>query len=151
MAYYKIGNDYTTDVVLGSLIDAANRGVKVRFILDGMFRGIGSDFNEILYAFEENPNIEFKYYEKPNLLKPWTFNNRLHDKFIIIDGEKFLLGGRNLGDEYFLENENKKREVKDRDVYVEKIDFEKISSVNRLEDYFNAVWNSKYSKPVEKN
>ena len=36
-----------------------------------------------------------------DLLRPWEWNALLHDKFILADDRMLLLGGRNIGDEYF--------------------------------------------------
>lgn len=151
MAYYTLHDGETTRVVLGSLIDAADRGVNVRILLDGMFHNLKGEIKDTIYAFENHPNIELKFYEDLKPLQPWTFNNRLHDKFIIVDGKEFILGGRNIGDKYFLENYDEDRQVRDRDVFVFKDDLERRSSIEDLEDYFEKLWNIEYSKnPVKR-
>lgn len=150
IAYYTLHDGETTRVVLGSILDAADRGVEVRFLLDGMFHNLKKDIKDVIYTFNEHPNIELKFYEDLKPLQPWTFNNRLHDKFIIVDGEKFLLGGRNIGDKYFLENFDEKKQVRDRDIFVYKEDKGKASVVDDLLEYFEKLWNVDYSQnPVK--
>ncbi len=82
ISYYTIQDGVSTDIFLGSILEAAYRGVKVRFILDGMFHNLRGNLKHVIYAFTDHPNIELKFYEPFTLLKPWTWNNRLHDKFI---------------------------------------------------------------------
>lgn len=52
-------------------------------------------------ALGAHPNIELKEYNPPSLLRPWSWNGWLHDKYVIVDNRLLLLGGRNIGDKYF--------------------------------------------------
>ena len=94
-----------------------------------------------------------KFYEPINLIKPWTLNNRLHDKFIISDSEKVIIGGRNIGDKYFDPDESSKRVVNDRDVVIFNTDKDNPANsvISQTEDYFNLIWNNEFSKyPISK-
>lgn len=153
ISYYTIHDGISTDIFLGSILDAADRGVKVRFLIDGVFHNLRGNLKGVIYAFSDHPNIELKLYEPINLIKPWTLNNRLHDKFIISDSEKVIIGGRNIGDKYFDPDENAKNIVNDRDVVILNTNKDKPSNsaVSQTEDYFNLIWNSEFSKyPVSK-
>ena len=89
----------TSDLFWGALLCAADRGVSVRIILDGMFGGLGR--GGTAQALAAHPNIELVYFNPINLLRPYTLNSRLHDKYLIADRQVMLLGGRNLSDAYF--------------------------------------------------
>lgn len=146
ISYFTFKEGMSTDVILGSILDAADRGVKVRLILDGLdsivkyFKG---DLRGRIYGFDLHPNIEMRYYEPPKLLLPKTWNIRLHDKIIIVDKKIALIGGRNLGDVYFLEDREKENFSKDRDVLIYKNQSipDTFSVVDDMRGYFNKVWN----------
>ncbi|MGF7186659.1 putative cardiolipin synthase [Desulfitispora alkaliphila] len=147
VAYYTIWRDTTAKVFFGALIEAADRGVKVRVLLDGIFHNLTGDLQDMRYAMLVHENIELKFYEPLNLLMPWTFNNRLHDKYIVVDEDIAMIGGRNIGDRYFFaEPENM---VSDRDVLIlneKQNGGEQESVVFDMNDYFEAQWEHKYSK-----
>lgn len=87
--------------IFSSLLEAADRGVKVQILVDGLYGTLHMEGNPIFYAAGTNPNIEIKFYNIPNPLKPWTINGRMHDKYLLVDDKLLLLGGRNTFD-YFL-------------------------------------------------
>lgn len=148
VSYYKIQNDEAGYVFLSKIVDAANRGVKVRVLLDGKINKIAKDFNGINYALVNNENIEIKYYEPFSLLKPWTWNNLLHDKYIIVDKKFAILGGRNIGNQYFDLNNDSLLLTKDREVLVINTDEQKYNNsvISEIKTYFDEVWESPYSK-----
>lgn len=148
ISYYTIHDGVSTDIFLGSIIEAADRGVKVRFILDGVFHHLEGNLKDVIYAFADHPNIELKFYEPFTLLKPWTWNNRLHDKFIIADNKLAIIGGRNIGDKYFAQDDSNIAVVNDRDVLILNTDEAHFQSsvISQLKDYFNQVWNHEFSR-----
>ncbi len=96
-------------LLLDRAIRAADRGVKVRLIVDDLLT-IGLD--QAIYEIHRHPNIEFR------LFNPWKergllsrggemvmemerLNTRMHDKLVIVDGRAAVIGGRNIGDHYF--------------------------------------------------
>src|SRR5699024_5912716 len=83
-----------------------------------------------------------------NLFKTWTWNNRLHDKVIIVDNELAMIGGRNIGDRYFTKEENGELVTNDRDVVILNTKKENISNsvIGEMKEYFNKTWNCKFSK-----
>jgi cardiolipin synthase C len=147
VAYYAIKKGYITDLLFGMILDAANRGVKVRILLDGIFHGFRFSLKDVQYALINHPNIEIKFYEPLNLLLPWTWNNRLHDKLLIIDNKYAVIGGRNIGDRYFIQ-EGQKSATNDRDVLIINTDpmTKEGSVLNQMESYFNQVWDHLITK-----
>lgn len=104
ICYYNVENSNTSTVFLDHVIDAADRGVKIRFItnkFNSSFRGRSSWRQEVL---ANHPNIDFYYYKNPwyNFYKLQDIN---HDKVIIADGAYLITGGRNIGDRFFIEND----------------------------------------------
>lgn len=97
----------TGTLMLKALIDAADRGVHVRLLLDDI--GItGMDRN--LAALNEHDCIEIRLFNPFHIRKPkWLsylydfkrINRRMHNKSFIADKQAAIVGGRNIGDEYF--------------------------------------------------
>lgn len=152
IAYYAIHKGYITDLIFGMILDAADRGVKVRILLDGMFHGLRFGLKDLQYALINHPNIEVKFYEPFNPFLPWTWNNRLHDKILVIDNKYALTGGRNIGNRYFIE-EGEKNPTNDRDVLIinTKPETKEHSVLKQMEGYFNEVWDHPITKvPIHK-
>lgn len=137
--------------IFSSLLEAADRGVKVQVLVDGLYGSVHMNGNPIFYAAGTHPNIEIKFYNIPSLLKPWTVNGRMHDKYVIVDDKLLLLGGRNTFD-YFLGEYNLKNLSYDRDVLIYNTAAGQAHSsesvIFQVEDYFNGMWDSKYCKAV---
>ena len=147
VSYYAMHMGETTDLFLGALLDAADRGVHVRILVDGFFGGLTNSNRDYAVALGAHPNIELALYNVPNLLKPWTFNGRLHDKYIIADDRILLLGGRNIGDKYFAPAGYDKAISYDRDVLVYNTVWNSGRTGSVLFDvrnYMDTVWNSEY-------
>ncbi len=148
ISYYTIDKGISSEIFWGSIINAADRGVEVRVLLDGIFHNLKGDTKDIIYACYNHPNIQLKFYEPLNIFKPWTWNNRLHDKIIIVDNELAIIGGRNIGDRYFTKDDYDEKVTNDRDVVILNTDKENMSGsvISQMEDYFNETWNYKFSK-----
>ncbi|MFQ9510583.1 MAG: phospholipase D family protein [Lachnospiraceae bacterium] len=134
------------DDIFSALLEAANRGVKVEILVDGLYGSLHMNDEPIFYAAGTHPNIEIKFYNIPSLLKPWTANGRMHDKYLIIDDKLLLAGGRNTFD-YFLGDYNTKNLSYDREVLIFNTaagtsDTSK-SSIGQVEEYFQAMWSAK--------
>lgn len=82
--------------------------------LDGFSHGMTGNLRALRYATAHHENMELKLYEPLDLIRPWTWNNRLHDKYIIADNKLAIIGGRNIGLRYF--DPNNKQPVNDRQV-----------------------------------
>ena len=98
IAYFSFGKGKTAELFLGTLLDAADRGVKIRILLDGICHGLRGKMSDARFALASHKNIELRYYESVDLLKPWTWHNRLHDKIMTVDRKLSIIGGRNIGD-----------------------------------------------------
>ncbi|MGI6439789.1 MAG: phospholipase D-like domain-containing protein [Sphaerochaetaceae bacterium] len=146
LAYYAVHNGVVSDTFYATVFEAAQRGVKVRLLFDGMFHNLKGLQLSTYEALISHPNIEIKLYEPLNLLKPWTLQNRLHDKFLIVDDVYVLIGGRNIGDKYYLEHYDKPV-VEDRDVFILNSDSSKYpqSVLSQFHSYYELLWNHPYS------
>ena len=91
--------------------------------------------------------MELKYYEPLHLAKPWTWNNRFHDKLFIIDEELALVGGRNIGDKYF-SAQGAKGASNDRDVLVftDNPKNREASVLKQMNVYYQYVWDHPFTK-----
>lgn len=106
--YYIYEDDQTGDFFSYHLLKAAERGVKVRILLDDLITS-GKDVE--LKMMASHPNIELKLFN-PNRLRR-SFRNlallfnvnslgkRMHNKALIADGAAAIVGGRNIGDVYY--------------------------------------------------
>lgn len=84
--------------MLAAMQVAADRGVHIRILVDGLAGTVYLRGNGSFCALAAMPNVEIKFYNPVSLLKPWTLNYRMHDKYLIIDDTVYLLGGRNTYD-----------------------------------------------------
>ncbi|HEU4889176.1 MAG TPA: phospholipase D family protein [Thermoanaerobaculia bacterium] len=105
--YYIWRNDMSGTLLFKALHDAANRGVRVRLLLDDN-NTVGLD--PTLAALDAHPKIEVRLFNpfvirKPRLLGLLThfsrLNRRMHNKSFTADNQVTVIGGRNVGDEYF--------------------------------------------------
>ena len=77
-------------MILGALHDAADRGVHIRLLVDGMESWIDMEGNPYFYGLSSHENVEIKLYNKANPLKPWKMMGRMHDKYLIADGKRYI-------------------------------------------------------------
>jgi cardiolipin synthase C len=105
--YYIWRKDMSGMLLFAALIRAADRGVRVRLLLDDNNTAGLDDF---LGALTSHPNIEVRLFNPFRLrrLRPLEFltdfarlNRRMHNKTYTVDGQVSIVGGRNIGDEYF--------------------------------------------------
>lgn len=152
ISYYTITNGKLTDAFLSLLLSAAERGVKIRILQEGMtyLTYERKELYDAFRAFEVHPNIEIKYYEKFNILTPWTWHTRLHEKVIIVDNKLALIGGRNIGDKYFFKDEYGNNFVNDREVLIYNDGFD-ISVIHDMKNYFDKLWDYKHTKSRRKS
>lgn len=130
----------TTDT-FSVMTEAADRGVKVKILVDGLYGTLHMEGRDIFKAFGSHPNVEIRFYNTPNLLKPWTVHGCLHDKYLVVDQQYLLMGGRNNFD-YFLGEQRKGKSLGlDREILIYNKGSEKDSSVNQVKNYFRKVWN----------
>ena len=146
LSSFDLRADESGQDVMAALLAASARGVQVRMIVDGLNGFLHLQGNATLRALAAAENVEVRFYDPVDLLRPWKLNYRLHDKYLIADGERYILGGRNTSD-LFLGSYQEKRNV-DRDVLVVSDGGER-SSVRQLSAYFETVWQQKENKTVK--
>jgi putative cardiolipin synthase len=109
--YFIWKNDAVGSLLLGRVLQAADRGVRVRLLIDDSFLA-GED--EIMLAADAHPNVEMRIFNPfqvrsssmlarfiENLNDFERTNHRMHNKLLIADGKTAIVGGRNIADEYF--------------------------------------------------
>ncbi len=115
--YYFWWEDETGELLMKHVIDAANRGVKVRIILDDLTTLLKDDRTPKVRDWQTallnaHANIElrlFNAFRARSLLgrgidflrRMDVMNQRMHNKMLVADNRAVILGGRNLGNEYF--------------------------------------------------
>jgi putative cardiolipin synthase len=108
--YFVWQNDASGALLALRLLDAADRGVKVRLLLDDF--GV-SKSGAMVAWLDSHPGIEVRVFNPwasrdslvgfsiEFLARAKTLNRRMHNKALIADGRFAILGGRNVGDRYF--------------------------------------------------
>ena len=139
----------STRDILAALLDAGDRGVKVRILVDGISSTIRMEGREIFYAVAAHPNIEIRAYNPLNILLPWKTQGRMHDKYIIADNTAYLLGGRNTFD-YFIGDYPTEHRSLDREVLIYNTGGQN-SSLFDLREYFEGVWALPVCRPFHEN
>lgn len=138
--------------ILLHLIEAADRGVRVRLLIDDTFTI--SHAAEI-WSINHHPNIEYRVYnpflrrsdglllrQLMNLGEFSRLNHRMHNKALIVDNRVAIVGGRNLADEYFGAHEHANFR-----------DLEVLSSGAHIEDLsrlFDTFWNNPWTFPEDR-
>jgi cardiolipin synthase C len=105
--YYIWRNDLSGTLLMKALVDAADRGVRVRLLLDDN-PTTGLDDN--IAAVDAHPRIEVRLFNPFAVRRPRAvgyltdfprLNRRMHNKSFTADNQVTVIGGRNVGDEYF--------------------------------------------------
>lgn len=143
--YYIWANDLTGQLMMASVIDAADRGVRVRIMLDDLNQG---KHEKILAILDSHPHIEVRMVNPfahrqaqwLDVLRFSKVNKRMHNKVFIADNLLGIIGGRNIGNEYFWASQD-----------MNFGDFDLWSSgpvVRDLSKEFDAYWNSEIAYPI---
>jgi putative cardiolipin synthase len=110
--YFIWQNDETGILLFDRLLEAADRGVRVRLLVDD-FVFAGKDRS--IAAIARHPNFDIKIFNPGNvrnslfgltattdfLLNFKELNRRMHNKLMVVDNQFAIVGGRNIGNEYF--------------------------------------------------
>ncbi|OZI29213.1 hypothetical protein CEG14_21565 [Bordetella genomosp. 1] len=146
--YYIWHGDMTGTMLLEALHLAADRGVRVRLLLDD--NGT-SGLDAVLAALAEHPHIEVRLFNpfvvrRPKFIGYLTdfsrLNRRMHNKSFTADNQATIIGGRNIGDEYFGATD---------DVLFADLDVLAIGPVvHDVSADFDRYWNSESAYPVER-
>ncbi|MGH8767367.1 MAG: phospholipase D family protein [Burkholderiales bacterium] len=144
--YYIWRNDATGRVLLDHLVRAADRGVRVRLLIDDL--GTAADDVQLL-LLDEHPNIEVRLFNPiaarrarglGALAEFARVNRRMHNKSFTADNQVTIVGGRNIGDEYFEARPD--QDFADLDVMAVG------PVVQQVSDSFDQYWNSESAYPI---
>jgi len=148
--YFIFSTDNVGLIACDYLVRAADRGVKVRILVDDIM--VDADIEDIL-TLNSHENIFIKVYNPGVNLGKNIFskvkkfatdfrsaNQRMHNKTFTVDGKVVITGGRNIADEYF--DYDHEYNFRDRDVLL-------LGKVTKdINTSFNEFWNSSYSVAV---
>lgn len=150
--YFIFSTDNVGLIAVDYLLRAADRGVKVRMIVDDLLVEADAD---ALLALNSHPNLSIKIYNPTaNIGKKFPqkmmslagdfrgFNQRMHNKTYIVDGMAAITGGRNIADEYF--DYDHEYNFRDRDVLVLG------RATSDIAESFSDFWESDLSVSVER-
>jgi putative cardiolipin synthase len=144
--YFLWHKDLTGQILLKLVLDAADRGVRVRMLLDDLDNQV---LDPEFYALDTHPNISIRLFN-PFVTRGFKYidffsdtariNRRMHNKSFTADNQYTVVGGRNIGDEYFDAEEHKN--FYDMDALVTG------PSVNKVSNEFDIYWNHETAVPI---
>lgn len=150
--YFIFSTDNVGLIACDYLVRAADRGVKVRILVDDIM--VDADAEDIL-VFNSHENISVKIYNPGVNLGKNIFqtigkfatdfrdaNQRMHNKTFIVDDKVVITGGRNIADEYF--DYDREYNFRDRDILLIGKESKNVKAS------FNDFWNSSLSHDVAK-
>ncbi|MCG9745946.1 phospholipase D family protein [Shewanella sp. Isolate8] len=146
LQYYIYHDDETGRLLIWHLIDAADRGVRVRVLLDDLTT---KTLDDGLILLASHPNIEIRLFN-PSYERTFRsfamltgfsrLNHRMHNKSLTVDNQITIVGGRNIGNEYFSKNDD-----------VDFGDFDLLTIgdvVDEVSEQFDRYWNSEQVESV---
>ena len=144
--YYMFHYDTVGKLLIYELARAADRGVRVRLLIDDMYGDVRED---VWTALDSHPHFEVRLFNpflrnRPRVLQFLTrlkdVNYRMHSKSYTVDNSATIVGGRNVGDEYF---------DADPDLAFSDLDVLGVGPVvPEVSAAFDEYWNSEYAYPV---
>jgi putative cardiolipin synthase len=150
LQYYIVAEDATATLLLYRALLAAQRGVRVRLLIDDLYAA-GRDFD--LATFAAHPNVQVRVFNPFLRRGPLgishfleylgdgaRLNRRMHNKLWVADNAAAVMGGRNLGDAYF--NVGGESDFADLDVLAAG------PVVAEISRSFDAYWNSEWAVPI---
>jgi cardiolipin synthase C len=145
--YYIWDADTTGRILADHLIRAADRGVRVRILIDDHYQTEKSDLS--IAVLDAHPNIEVRFFN-PLANRRWRtlsfvadfgrVNHRMHNKLFIADNAVGVVGGRNIADTYF--GVRPDSNFRDLDMAIAG------PIVKELSASFDLFWNSEWAIPV---
>ena len=144
--YYMFHQDTVGQLLIDQLIKAADRGVRVRMLIDDIY---GSEADDVWTALDAHPKIQVRLFNPfvrdaaKNLQWITRFRNvnyRMHSKSFTVDNQATIVGGRNIGDEYFDANP---------ELAFADLDLMAIGPVvPEVSEAFDQYWNSDWAYPA---
>jgi len=143
--------DKSGSLIHDRLIQAADRGVDVKILIDDSFLA-GAD--EQILALHEHQNIQYRVYnpykrrstsqfsrQVLNLSEFGRLDHRMHNKTMVVDNQVAIIGGRNLADEYF--GIDQEYNFRDMELLVGG------PIVPQIATSFDSYWNDQWSFPID--
>ena len=149
LQYYYWKSDVTGKLLAREVLAAADRGVRVRLMLDDI-NSMGLDSTYL--ALNMHPNIEVRLFNPSRsrtsptrrgielVIRYFSATRRMHNKCWIADGRVAIVGGRNIGDAYF--GAATGASFSDIDILLAG------RAVEDAERIFDSYWNSDATLPV---
>ena len=144
--YYMYHQDTVGSLLTYDLLSAADRGVRVRMLIDDIY---GNQDEATWLGLDAHDNIEVRMWNPwkrgggrllQSVVRVAEVDYRMHAKSFTADNQATILGGRNIGDEYF---------DADKDVAFSDIDVLSIGpSVREVSTEFDAYWNAEHAYPI---
>ena len=144
--YYLLHNDMVGRLFIDQLLKAADRGVRVRLLVDDMDLG-GRDLGAAV--LDSHPNMEVRIFNPFSrktgrisqfITRMGSVTRRMHNKSFTVDNQVTILGGRNIGNEYF---------EADPDLAFADLDVLAIGPVvEEVSTAFDLYWNSELAYPA---
>lgn len=145
--YYLWHNDLVGRLFLDAMLQAADRGVRVRLLIDDMTLGNNKDIGMV--ALDAHANVEVRVFnpftrKDARWLQILTrfddVTRRMHNKSFTVDNQVSIIGGRNIGNEYF---------EADPSLAFGDLDVLSIGPVvGEVSTSFDLYWNSSISYPI---
>jgi len=147
LQYFLMKSDTAGAVMANALLQAADRGVRVRFLLDDVFTTVPDDS---FLLINQHPNIDIRIFNPVSRRGIYMFNflgqfrqanRRMHNKSFTVDNSISVVGGRNIADEYF--------QLKIETVF---IDFDVMAVgpiAAEISNSFDEYWNHSRAVPIE--
>lgn len=151
LQYYIVHDGISTRMLVDELLKAADRGVRIRILLDDT---TSDGLDQVIATLAAHPQIQIRLFNPLHLGRSTgitraagrLFNlsqqhRRMHNKLWLADNSVAIVGGRNLGDEYF-----------DAEPSLNFTDIDMLSVgpvAEQLGHSFDQYWNSALSKPID--
>ena len=144
--YYMYHQDTVGGLLTYEVLKAADRGVRVRMLIDDIY---GNKNEDTWVALDAHEKIEVRLWNPwkrggsrliQSIVRAAQINYRMHAKSFTADNQATILGGRNIGDEYF-----------DADVNVAFADIDVLTigpQVRKVSNQFDAYWNAAHAYPL---
>ncbi len=146
LEYFIFLPDRSGRLVLQAIVKKAREGVKVRILLDYVSQAGTPGLDEFYQVELAKNGIELRYFNVASMVEFWKSGFRNHRKFIIIDGQELVTGGRNIADEYF--GLRGRINYLDRDIWIKGPIVQ--TATRNFELFWNAPMVRKLEEPEEK-
>jgi len=146
--YFIWKSDLIGKLLMNRMIEAAERGVRVRMLLDDAT--LDSETKAIIFAMDQHQNIDVRIYNpfsssgrrvSAAITDTYRINRRMHNKSFTVDSQYTIVGGRNIENNYF--SANVRSNYADLDIVAVG------PVVAEVDKQFDIYWNSPLAVPAE--